>query len=676
MTGTENIRCAIRFQKEKHIYAELPRNTKRFLKDGLQIQVLEEKEGDCRIGRLSLNIKNESCRENANLDMENPITIWLPLERPEKITAMYLFNEWWTRPAFAEKFQEIPDRTQVVFFKYENRYACMVTAVGENFKTYLTAGTEDEVCLKTTAGLGGQNSVDEPLYLIAEAPGFYEAVHKAFVWLADYKGIRMREERRLPEMFRYLGWCSWDAFYKEVSESGIRQKADELAEKKIPVRWMLIDDGWMTSEEELLADFVPDKGKFPEGFRKMTEDIKKKTDVRWFGVWHALGGYWGGIVPGSTLDVKESPYLYRTVNGKTLPSPFTGEKFYRDWYEVLNREGISFVKVDGQSAIPYYFENSLPVCMAARGMNEALESGASRMDGAVINCMGMAMENILARPTTAISRNSDDFCPDNEGGFSEHLLQNAYNSLYHNELYCCDWDMFWTMHKDAEKHSLLRAVSGGPVYVSDKPGATDPNVLKPLRYRDGELLMMDRAAKPTEDCVFTDPLTNGVLKLHNIASYGEKKAGGIAAYNLTDKKQFLSFAPADIPDLDQADTYLVYDYFGKKVKTLGRYEKYEDTMEAGGYGWFVILPVGKNGTCLGLLDKYAGFMAVESIYEKDSSVTVVLRESGKIGWISDKKPKKLLINDMDDTSKLEQRDKEYVIELPETSCKVACTLIW
>lgn len=205
MTGTENIRCAIRFQKEKHIYAELPRNTKRFLKDGLQIQVLEEKEGDCRIGKLSLNIKNESCRENANLDMENPITIWLPLERPEKITAMYLFNEWWTRPAFAEKFQEIPDRTQVVFFKYENRYACMVTAVGENFKTYLTAGTEDEVCLKTTAGLGGQNSVDEPLYLIAEAPGFYEAVHKAFVWLADYKGIRMREERRLPEMFRYLG---------------------------------------------------------------------------------------------------------------------------------------------------------------------------------------------------------------------------------------------------------------------------------------------------------------------------------------------------------------------------------------------------------------------------------------------------------------------------------------
>ena len=167
------------------------------------------------------------------------------------------------------------------------------------------------------------------------------------------------------------------------------------------------------------------------------------------------------------------------------------------------------MKVDGQSAIPYYFENSLPLCDAARGMNQGLESGASRMDGAVINCMGMAMESILARPASAISRNSDDFCPDKEGGFAEHLLQNAYNSLYHNELYCCDWDMFWTMHPDAIKHSLLRAISGGPVYVSDKPGATDPEVLKPLIYQDGELLRMERSAKPTVDCAFSDPLAEG-----------------------------------------------------------------------------------------------------------------------------------------------------------------------
>lgn len=170
---------------------------------------------------------------------------------------------------------------------------------------------------------------------------------------------------------------------------------------------------------ELLADFTPDRKKFPEGFGKMTKDLKEKNGIRWMGVWHALGG-------------------------------------------------------------------------------------------------------------------------------------------------------FWTMHPDAMKHSLLRAVSGGPAYVSDKPGATDPGILKPLIYQDGEILMMDRSEKPTEDCAFSDPLTDGVLKLHNVAPYGNGRAGGIAVYNLTGRKQQFSFAPADIPDLDMAESYRVYDYFSRKSFLLGR----------------------------------------------------------------------------------------------------------
>ena len=149
----------------------------------------------------------------------------------------------------------------------------------------------------------------------------------------------MRRERRILEMFRYLGWCSWDAFYRDVSEEGIRQKADELSKKQVPVRWMVIDDGWMSMDknEELLVDFAPDRKKFPEGFHRMTEGLREKNGIRWFGVWHAMGGSWGGIVPESGLAQKERPYLYETVSGKLVPSPVTGEKFYRDWYELLNR---------------------------------------------------------------------------------------------------------------------------------------------------------------------------------------------------------------------------------------------------------------------------------------------------------------------------------------------------
>ena len=40
----------------------------------------------------------------------------------------------------------------------------------------------------------------------------------------------------MPEIFNYLGWCSWDAFYTDVTEDKIRQKTQELTEKKVPVR--------------------------------------------------------------------------------------------------------------------------------------------------------------------------------------------------------------------------------------------------------------------------------------------------------------------------------------------------------------------------------------------------------------------------------------------------------
>lgn len=678
MGEEKNIRCQICCQKGRKIDAEVPINTGIYEKEGIRLELMEKAADECRFGEIRLNIKNEACTENDNLRAEKPVRIYLPVkENPEKITAMYLFNEWWTRPAFVTKFQDIPEYTQVAFFRYKDRYACFVPMVGRKFKTYLVSGTETEICLEMTAWMGGQKEIDEPLYLIVEASVLEEAVHKAFTWLTEYKGIRMREERRIPEMFRYLGWCSWDACYKEVTEEKVRQKADELLDKRVPVKWMLIDDGWLSTKDEMLCDFMPDKEKFPNGFRKMIQDIKRKGKIKWFGVWHAFGGYWGGILTGSNLDSEERPYLYKTVNGKLIPSPETGERFYRDWYQELRSEGIDFAKVDGQSAVPYYFENTLPVSEAARGMNQALESGAAYMDGSIINCMGMAMESILARPVSAISRNSDDFVPDKENGFTEHLLQNAYNAVYHNELYCCDWDMFWTKHEDCVKHSLLRAVSGGPIYFSDKIGDTKPEVLKPLTYLDGRILMMDRSAKPTSDCLFTDPMKSGVLKLTNVASHGQKhNGGGVAVYNLTDKNQKYTFSPADVQDLDISNEYWLYDYFTQTASICRRNETITAEIEGNQFAWYQMLICNGAGTFLGLKEKYAGFMAVESMYITENGMAAVLHEQGTIGFFSVKEPAKIFCNGIEVTEYVERKGLLYTVSLEEKDNKLIVEAIW
>ena len=299
------------------------------------------------------------------------------------------------------------------------------------------------------------------------------------------------------------------------------------------------------------------------------QELKQDFSIDWVGVWHALAGFWGGIAPDGEAAAREAGALCRTAGGTLVPSPATGERFYRDWYDLLRREGISFVKVDGQSSTANYFENTLPAAEAAAGLGRALEDGAAGMDGALLNCMGMAMENLLARPVSALSRNSDDFLPQKPEHFAEHLLQNAYNALYHNQLYVCDWDMFWTSHPDAPKHALLRAVSGGPVYVSDPVGKTDPAILKPLACLDGRLLQMSRSAMPTADCVFSNPLHAGVLKLHNIAPCGQGgTAGGLAVFNLTHVTRHFVFSPGDVPELDKNASYWVYDFFAQKACLL------------------------------------------------------------------------------------------------------------
>jgi hypothetical protein len=212
--------------------------------------------------------------------------------------------------------------------------------------------------------------------------------------------------------------------------------------------------------------------------------------------------------------------------------------------------------------------------------------------------------------------------------------------------------MFWTSHPDGRKHSLLRAISGGPVYFSDRVGETNPDVLKPPAYLDGSLPMMIRSAKPTEDCVFSDPRSGGVLKLHNAAPWGSVMAGGIAIYNLTGEQQNFSFAPSDIPELEESRRYWIYDWFGKQAYSMDAEERFEGTIDAQGFGWYVILPERESLSCLGLTEKYVGFSAVESVSEVSGCTTVVLRETGTVSWLSHRKCRSVELNGEDISSKM------------------------
>jgi raffinose synthase len=626
-------------------------------------------------GFVTVKIENHPFRESYNLAEKAPIKLAIQFEEPPtRMCAAYQHRDWWSRPAFVNTFEEMPERTQALFLQGEKNYGFLLPMVGDKTKTYITKGTKETLSMELTAYTTGINSVQDYSFLLSDGPDFYELTERVMKAACRIKKIPSKAERKLPEMFEYFGWCSWDAFYTDITEEKVLGKVRELKEKHVPARWILMDDGWLSTENQCLTDFKPDFKKFPKEFKGLTEEIKHSSGIDWIGVWHALGGYWGGIGPDSKLAIENKEYLYQTKNGKLLPhfEPEKGFGFWRAWYTYLRNQGIDFVKVDGQSALKNYYKNNEEIAKVAAGTHQALEGAVTLlMNGNIINCMGMAMENILNRPTTCISRNSDDFVPGEENGFREHMLQNSYNALYHDALYVCDWDMYWTNHPDAGKHALVRAISGGPIYVSDRIGETICEEIMPLVYHDGRILRMDRCAKPSLDCIFTSPLEQQALKLTNTVN----QTGAVAAFHIgeNDTDIIAKIAPSDVYDLE-GEVFGAYHYFDKTFTKVNRKDLISIKLAPKEYTLVLFIPMKRQVTPIGLINKYMSTHAVKSVQETEEKSVITLKEGGIFGFYKEDAPKHIEINGQNRSSSVRKENGYYTLDCSDLLEEIVITI--
>ncbi len=57
-------------------------------------------------------------------------------------------------------------------------------------------------------------------------------------------------------------------------------KLKKMREKKVPIRWTIIDCGWSDAEDYALSSFDADKVRFPNGLKGCVEKIKKINMLR------------------------------------------------------------------------------------------------------------------------------------------------------------------------------------------------------------------------------------------------------------------------------------------------------------------------------------------------------------------------------------------------------------
>ena len=198
------------------------------------------------------------------------------------------------------------------------------------------------------------------------------------------------------------------------------------------------------------------------------------------------------------------------------------------------------------------------------------------------------------------------------------------------------------------------------VYFSDRVDESVTSIFRPMTYLNGEIPSLERSLMPSDSCVFEDPLDHTVLKLHNYGMTADRVSGGFLLFNLTDSKLPCSFSPDEIEELDSSLNYVVYDWFSRKILT--KQDISSLTLDATGYGWYVLAPQGRHMAVIGRSDLYAGFTAVKEWDESDDHDRIILKESGPFCFCAGSSVVRLRVNGIDRTDDLQICDNLCFID--------------
>lgn len=138
----------------------------------------------------------------------------------------------------------------------------------------------------------------------------------------NLNSFRTRAEKRKPRFTEYLGWCTWDAFYFDVSEKDILKGLQAFAKGGVQPGFVIIDDGWFDAEGlYYMKSFTENRTKLPNGLSGVVQRAKETYGVKHVGVWHALMAYWGGVQKNGPLSKR-----YRLIpnRGNVRPWDKTG----------------------------------------------------------------------------------------------------------------------------------------------------------------------------------------------------------------------------------------------------------------------------------------------------------------------------------------------------------------
>lgn len=490
----------------------------------------------------------------------------------------------------------------------------------------------------------GQDYLQEsnPLLLAGQSPSVYDALRTSYEALISNRNVAALQKRtgkKYFEAFDYLGWCTWEHYHSDIDESKVLADMDAIEASGIPVRYVLIDDGHIANTNRRLTGLEPDKQRFPHGWSNIMKR-KQENKMKWIGLWYSLSGYWEGISPQNDFPPKIQRTLY-PFNGGVLPGPTAKNihAFYRYYVRTLKDHGFDFLKIDNQSfTLPLYMGGT-SVVRQAKACNLALEQETYGQEVGLMNCMAHNVLNTDHTLHSAVTRVSIDYKKYDENMAKSHLFQSYANTLLLGHTVWPDHDMFHS--SDSVCGSLMarsKALSGGPVYLSDSPWEFVREHILPLIDENGKIFRPDAPAVPAPESILTNPLRDG--KAYRVFAPTGDEAVSILCYNLNaspEHRQVTArICPADYllrnsfdgQPTARPDGVLLYNWKTRKAEKLAN----EKTIKLTGFTdeLYHLCPVRNGWAVVGIQEKYLSPATVEILSSSPQQIKLKVLCAGTL----------------------------------------------
>lgn len=560
----------------------------------------------------------------------------------------------------------------------DGRFLALLPLVTRDFMAWMRGDEQGLLVEVDHWGTDGLQAAAAPVLAWAVAEHPYDAVDRVWNEAASVPEVTarlgLRREKTYPEVFEYLGWCSWEEFHWQINEDLLVHAFQDIAASGVPVRWVMVDDGHLdeiggyppgtqppaSDEAEIpagenqrrLNSLGVYRPHFPHGWEPVVQ-AARECGFRWLGVWLNFNGYWGGIAAENELgDLNDA--LVEVSPGTLQPRP--GIEHARKFYDALvaaqQAAGFDFIKVDNQAKNLTFYQGRVPHAVPAASSNhQALEEAAASRMEAMINCM--AHNNLCHFHTrrSAVTRCSEDYKLGDLWRAKHHLNNSFANMLWMRGTVWGDHDMFHSNDPVAgEIMARSKAVSGGPIYLSDAPANIDRNLVERLCLSDGHILRAAEPALPAPESIFIDSYRSD--RAFRALAPIHRDAAVVVAYNLTSPEIAVrgelthgDFADAMklLPGADQESNQVVaFRWNTREGRPLAAGDTWSFEIPTFGDEMFWLARVRNGWAVFGRSDKFLGPAAVATVEATPERLVVRMIEQGPLlFWTNHEQPRSI-----------------------------------